>query len=236
MAPISVAKKPVADETAIGHRARLRDRFLTGGAGAVTDYELLELILFGAHGRCDVKPLAKRLLIRFVSLKGVMGASVDDLMAIDGMGTASVSMIRAAFCLGLAVLREDLENRPLFGHLKEVLVYCQANMEHLQTEQLRLLFLDKKNYLIRDEVQQTGTVDHTPVYPREVLKRALDLGASGFIMVHNHPSGDPTPSKADIDLTRRILDAAERLNIQLLDHIVIGKYGRYTSMRGENLL
>jgi len=180
------ADKPKAHH--LGHRQRLRERFINGGADALPDYELLELLLFNAQPRADMKPVAKELLAQFGSFARVLSATPDELLRIKGIGDAAVVALKAAQAAGVRLAREDAADGPIMGSWQKVLAYCRAAMAHSKTEQFRLLFLDKKNMLIRDEVQQTGTIDHTPVYPREVVKRALELGAAAIIMVHNHPT------------------------------------------------
>jgi len=219
----------------LGHRQRLRARFLEAGPEAFPDYELLELILFQAKPRQDTKPLAKALLRRFGSFAGVIGAEIAALMAVPEMGEASVVALKAIQAGVERVLRDELRAKPVLSSWDKVVDYCRAAMARAPIEQFRLLFLDRKNVLIADEVQQTGTVDHTPVYPREVVKRALELGASAIIMVHNHPSGDPTPSKADIDMTRTVAAACATLGIDLHDHLIIGRAGN-ASLRGLGLM
>jgi len=219
----------------LGHRQRLRARFLEAWPGAFPDYELLELILFQAKPRQDTKPLAKALLARFGSFAGVIGAEIAALMAVPEMGEASVVALKAIQAGVERVLRDEVRANPVLSSWDKVVDYCRAAMARAPIEQFRLLFLDRKNVLIADEVQQTGTVDHTPVYPREVVKRALELGASAIIMVHNHPSGDPTPSKADIDMTRTVAAACATLGIDLHDHLIIGRAG-HASLRGLGLM
>jgi DNA repair protein RadC len=221
--------------TSDGHRKRLRDRFLSGGSLAVADYELLELILFAAHPRGDVKPLAKSLLHRFGGLSQVIKAPENQLLESDGMGPASVVAIKIVTAVLEKMMQQEMKEAPVLGSWKLVIDYCKFTMGHLQNEQLRLLFVDRQNRLLADEVQQTGTIDHTPVYTREVIRRALELGASGLIIVHNHPSGDPTPSKADITVTQEIVQAADKLGIQVHDHIIIGREN-HVSMRSRGLL
>lgn len=206
-----------------GHRERLRQRFLSAGPDSVADYELLELILFGALPQGDVKPLAKRLIDRFGSFADVLAASPDALMAEKGVKLTAAALIKSVEAAAIRMSRERALNRPVISNWQALLDYCRAAMGGEKVELFRLLFLDKKNVLIADEVQQRGTVDHTPVYPREVIKRALELSASALILVHNHPSGDPTPSKADIDMTRDIQRAAAAVGITVHDHLVIGR-------------
>lgn len=218
-----------------GHRQRLRTRFLSGGDEALPDYELLELVLFGAVIRGDVKPLAKSLLTRFGSFARVISAEPRELAAVEGVGDVVVATLKAVQAAALRLAREGAMERPVIGSWDRLLDYCQARMAYGKTEELRLLFLDRKNKLIADETQQRGTVDHTPLYPREVVKRALELGASAIILVHNHPSGDPTPSQSDIDMTRKVAAAAEKLGIALHDHIIIGQ-GAHASLKSMGLI
>jgi DNA repair protein RadC len=223
-----------ASETA-GHRARLRRRFLTAGSEALADYELLELLLFLAKPRGDVKPLAKRLIREFGSYAEVISAPAEALRKIDGMGEASVAALKTAKASAVRLLRDPLINRPVLTNWRQLLEYCRAAMAHEPVEELRILFLDTRNRLIRDERQGRGTIDHTPLYVREVCRRALDLGASAIIVVHNHPSGDPNPSKADIQMTHQLRDAAAPLNIALHDHIVVGRQGHYSFRENQML-
>jgi DNA repair protein RadC len=216
-----------------GHRERLRQRFLAGGAEALPDYELLELMLYGAIRQGDVKPLAKRLIAEFGGLAGVLSASPDELRA--GLGETTVAVLKTAQAAALRLARAQLSDRPLLSSWSALIDYCRAHMAHARREEFRVLFLDKKNRLIADEVQQRGTVDHTPVYPREVVKRALELSATALILVHNHPSGDPTPSRADVEMTKLIISAASPLGITVHDHVVIGK-GDNASFRTLGLL
>ena len=219
----------------LGHRQRLRARFLEAGPAALPDYELLELILFQAKPRQDTKPLAKALLARFGSFAGVIGADIPALLAVPEMGEASVVALKAIQAGVERVLQHEVRAAPVLSSWDRVVDYCRAAMARAPIEQFRLLFLDRKNALIADEVQQTGTVDHAPVYPREVVKRALELGASAIIMVHNHPSGDPTPSRADVDMTRAVQAACATLGIDLHDHLVIGRSG-HASLKGLGLM
>ncbi len=218
-----------------GHRQRLRARFLDGGADALPDYELLELLLFQARPRGDVKPLAKALIARFKSFAGVMAASPGELAAVDGIGDAAIVTIKTVQAAALRMSRQELIDRPVINSWKKLLDYCHAAMAYEKVEQFRLLFLDGKNALIADEVQQKGTVNHTPVYVREVVKRALELGASAIVMCHNHPSGDPSPSKDDIAMTREVAAAADKLGIALHDHLIIGRKG-HASLKSMGLI
>lgn len=218
-----------------GHRQRLRTRFLKGGDQAIEDYELLEMLLFGANSRQDMKPLAHRLLRHFGSLSAVFNAPFPEFSRVTGATPAVVAVIKMAQGIHHRLLRAEIQDRPLVSSWEHVLDYCYATMSHLQNEQLLLLFLDNKNKIIKDEVQQVGTVNQTSIYTREVLKRALELGASGIILVHNHPSGDPTPSEADILITQQLDRAAHAMGIALHDHLIIG-HQRYISLRAEGIL
>ena len=205
------------------HRKRLRARFMEGGATAVPDYELLELVLFRAIPRQDVKPLARRLLDSFGDFNRVITAEPARLVTVQGVGDAVVQELKIVEAAAQRMMRARVMNRPILSSWDALLDYCHTAMAHGETEQFRILFLDRKNVLIADEQQARGTVDHVPVYTREVVKRALELNASALILVHNHPSGDPTPSDADITMTGQIVDAAEVLGITLHDHLIIGK-------------
>jgi DNA repair protein RadC len=235
--PNEAAEAPVAPETPdhLGHRERLRERLLGGGTDALPDYELLEFLLFSVHKRGDTKPLAKALLRRFGTLANVLGADREALKAVPGMGGASVAALLAVRAAAARFLRGELAQRDIVSSWQALIDYCAAQAGFAETEQFRLLFLDRKNALIADERQQQGTVDHTPVYPREVVKRALELGASALIMVHNHPSGDTTPSKADIEMTRAVQKALAAVGIALHDHVVLGR-GRHSSFRTLGLM
>lgn len=219
----------------LGHRQRLRERFMATNGDGMPDYEILELLLSQAIPRADVKPIAKILLERFGSLGEVLSAEVDKLCAVKGVGEAAAVALKVVQAAGLRLARQQIMNTNVIGSWDQLLDYCKAAMGYEKIEQLRVLFLDRKNILIADEVQQTGTVDHTPLYPREVVKRALDLNASAIILVHNHPSGDPTPSSGDINMTKEVQDAAGKLGITLHDHIVIGK-SKHVSFRSQGLL
>lgn len=219
----------------LGHRKRLRERFIKAGGEALPDYELLELLLALAKPRSDVKPLAKKLLKRFGGFAAVISAEPRELTEVEGVAEATAVALKTVQAAALRLAREEVMARPVIGSWERLLAYCRMAMAHSKTEQFRLLFLDRKNALIADELQQRGTVDHTPVYTREVVKRALDLGASAIIMVHNHPSGDSTPSKADIQMTREVKEAAEKLGIVLHDHVIIGR-GEHASFKALGLL
>jgi DNA repair protein RadC len=207
-----------------GHRDRLRQRFLDGAPDALPDYELLELILFAANPRADVKPMAKALIDRFGGLPKVLSASPQALerAKVAGLGSSGIAAVKAAQAAGLRMLAAEARTAPVISSWQALLDYLRAAMAYETIEQVRILFLDRKNRLIADEVQGRGTVDHTPVYPREVVKRALELGASALILVHNHPSGDPTPSQADIEMTRAVQEAAGSLGVAVHDHLVVG--------------
>jgi DNA repair protein RadC len=218
-----------------GHRERLRTRFLDAGPDAVTEYELLELVLFRAIPRRDIKPLAKALIEKFGSFAEVVSAPQVRLREIDGLGEAAIAEIKIVQAAASRLARGQVRKRPVLSSWSGVLDYCRTAMAFADKEQLRVLFLDKRNLLIADEVQQVGTVDHTPVYPREVVKRALELSATAIILVHNHPSGDPTPSRADIQMTQAIVEIAKPLGISVHDHIIVGKEG-HASFKGLKLI
>ncbi len=218
-----------------GHRDRLRVRFLKAGAEQLPDYEVLELLLFGVIPRKDTKPIAKALLAKFGSFDEVLAASSEDLMQVDGIKDSAAAMLKAVQASIQLALQTRVRNADVISSWNDVLDYCKARMAHDATEQFRIIFLDRKNRIIADEAQQRGTVDHTPVYPREVVKRALELNASAFIMVHNHPSGDPRPSRADIDMTRKVKDAAAAVGITLHDHVIVSR-GGHASFRGDGLI
>ncbi|MCC5975064.1 MAG: DNA repair protein RadC [Rubellimicrobium sp.] len=217
------------------HRQRLRQRFFDGGATALPDYEMLELLLFQAIPRQDVKPLARRLLDTFGDFARVLSAPQSRLMQVEGVGEAVVTALKVTEAAAHRMARARVIQRHVISSWDAVLDYCHTVMAHRETEQFRILFLDRKNVLIADEQQAQGTVDHVPVYPREVVKRALELNASALILVHNHPSGDPTPSSADIEMTAQIDAAARALGIAVHDHLVIGK-SREISFRAQGLL
>ncbi len=229
------AVKSAPDNPNAGHRARLRTRFLQGGTTAIADHELLELLLFYAIPQKDTKPLAKQLIQQFGSISGVFSADGAALTEIGGLKEHSIVLLKAIKTAAERMSQKAVMNMPVLSNWQQLLSYCHVAMAHVQVEQLRLLFLDKKNKLIADEIQQEGTIDHTPAYPREIIKRALNLGATALIMVHNHPSGDPTPSRADIDMTNAIRDAAKAVGIVLHDHIIIAK-SDHVSFKGQGLL
>jgi DNA repair protein RadC len=217
------------------HRERLRARFLETGGAALADYELLELLLFLAIPRQDVKPLAKALIGEFGSFAGVLAAEPARLRAVAGVGPATVTMLKAVYAAAGRVAGAGVARRDVIGSWDALLAYCRAAMAFEPVEQFRVLFLDRKNGLIADEAQARGTVDQTAVYPREVMKRALEVGAAAIILVHNHPSGDPTPSAADVAMTRAVAEAGEKLGIAVHDHVVVGSSG-HASFRALGLL
>ncbi len=220
----------------LGHRERARQRFALMGSEALADYELLELVLQLALPRRDTKPLAKDLLARFGSFSAVFGASVDDLARVKGMGQTTAISLKIVQAAGQRFAKERVvRDAPILSSWTQVIDYCHAAMAHNEIEEMRILFLDKKNRLIADEVSQRGTVDHTPVYPREVVKRALELSATAMILVHNHPSGDPTPSSADVHMTRQIEEISKPLGITIHDHLIIGR-GGHASMKAMKLI
>jgi DNA repair protein RadC len=221
-------EKPSRDASRSGHRRRLRERFIASGGKGMPDYEILELLLFAAHPRGDVKPLAKNLLKQFGSFSKVLGAEPATLAQVDGIADAAVTALKVVEAAAQRMLLEKAQQGPIIGSWTTLLDYCKVAMAEQKVEQFRVLFLNHKNELIKDEIQQRGTVDHTPVYPREVVKRALELNATALILAHNHPSGDTKPSKADIDMTRKIIDAARPLGIFIHDHLIIGRYGHYS--------
>ena len=218
-----------------GHRHRLRERFLTGGSDALQDYELLELLLFMAIPRRDVKPLAKTLLKTFGSLPALMAAKPEELTKIDGISENTATALKAVNAIAARMMKQDIMGKPVLNSWPRLMDYCYATMAHETREHFRILFMNKKNELIGDEVQGIGTVDHTPAYPREIMKRALELGATAMILTHNHPSGDAKPSQADVDLTRQIIRAAEPFNITVHDHIIVSRNG-YTSLKNQGLM
>ncbi len=218
-----------------GHRDRLRQRFLENGADALADYELLELVLFMAIPQRDVKPLAKALIAKFGGLPEVMNAAPQELMKIDGIKENTAIALKSITALSARAAKNDLMKKPVLNSWTRLMDYCISTMAHEQREHFRILFLNKKNEMILDEIQNSGTVDHTPAYPREIMKRALEVGATALILVHNHPSGDPKPSQTDIDMTRAILRAAEPFGIVIHDHVIVSKNG-YSSFKSLGLI
>jgi len=211
-----------------GHRQRLRERFLTAGGETLPDYELLEILLFSAKPRGDVKPLAKRLLKHFGSFDKVIYAEESSLREIEEVGDAVIATLKSVRVSAQRLLKSEIRERPVIQSWSALIDYCKLSMGRNSIEEFRVLFLNHKHMLIADEVMQRGTVNHTPIYPREIIKRALEHAASSIILVHNHPSGDPTPSKADIDMTKKIVDAAATINIAVHDHVIISEQGHYS--------
>ena len=212
----------------LGHRQRLKKRFLRAGGNALADYELIELLLFLAVPRRDVKPMAKALLTQFGSFAEVISAEPARLKEVSGVGDNVVIVFKMIREGALKLSQEQLLNKPVVSSWQALLDYCRASMAYHKKEQFRILYLNRKNVLMADELQQEGTVDHTPVYPREVIKRALELGASALILVHNHPSGDPTPSRGDIEMTKEIQDAGIKLGVTLHDHVIVARGGHFS--------
>ena len=234
-APVSPIPSGKLPSYIANHRQRLRERFLEGGASAMPDYEILELVLFRAIPRQDVKPLAHKLLETFGDFNGVLSAPIPRLKEVKGVGDAIVLELEIIEAAAHRLARSRVLQRPILSSWDALIDYCHTAMAHRETEQFRVLYLDTKNTLIADEEQAKGTVNHVPVYPREVVKRALETNASALILVHNHPSGDPTPSQADIEMTAKVKAAAEALGLTLHDHIIIGK-STELSCRSEGYL
>lgn len=218
-----------------GHRERLRERLLEGGADALADYEVLEFVLFGAQRKGDTKPLAKQLIKRFGSLPAVLNASPDALMQIPGVGRHSAGVIRITGAAAKRMAKAQVRDQPLLGSWNALIDYLAIDMAHLTRERVRVLYLDSKNRLIKDEHISEGTIDEASVHPREVIHHALDSGASALILVHNHPSGSPEPSRADIELTHRIAEAGRLVGITVHDHVIVGKEG-HVSLRAKGLI
>ncbi len=218
-----------------GHRDRLRERFVQSGSDALQDYELLELVLFMAIPRRDVKPLAKALLTHFGGLSEILNAEQEELKKVDGISDTTATALKSITALSHRAMKQEIMKKPVLNNWTRLIDYCHSTMAHEKKEHFRILFLNKKNELIADEVQQTGTVDHTPAYPREIIKRTLEVGATALILVHNHPSGDSKPSQADIDVTNQIIRAAEPFKIAIHDHIVISK-NDYSSFKNMGLI
>ena len=228
------ADKKIEEPHYKGHRDRLRERFAQT-PDALADYELLELVLFLAIPQKDVKPLAKDLIKRFGGLPEVMAAPIDELTKVDGIKDKTALALKSISALSHRAMKNELMSKPVLNSWTRLMDYCMSTMAHETKEHFRILFLNKKNEMIADEIQGSGTVDHTPAYPREIMKRALELGATALILMHNHPSGDPRPSEADIDMTRQIIRAAEPFNIVIHDHVIISKNG-YSSFKNLGLI
>lgn len=233
--PLGPDSKPPSPVSAEGHRQRLRARLLTAGPESVADHELLELVLFLALPRRDTKPIARALLTRFGSFANAISAPLPELVAVEGMGDAGAAALKTVQAAALRLVRSEVQSRPVMANWDALLAYLNASMARERVEQFRVLFLDNKNVLLADEAQARGTINHTPVYPREVAKRALELHATALILVHNHPSGDPAPSRQDIAMTAEIGRALGTLGVLLHDHVIIGN-GRWLSFRAEGLL
>jgi DNA repair protein RadC len=219
----------------LGHRERLRERFLDAGPESLPDYEILELLLTLSRPRIDCKPLAKRLLNKFGTLPALMAANPDSLRSVEGVGEATIVALKIVQAAAQRMIKREVLEKPILASWDRVLDYCHSVMAHEMSEQFRLLFLDGRNALIADEMQQKGTVNHTPVYVREVVKRALELGAVSLVMAHNHPTGDPQPSRADVMVTREVMTALAAVGISLHDHIIIGRKG-HASLRSLKLV
>lgn len=232
---IEEAQPSTAEHSGIGHRGRLRERLLNGGAEALADYEVLEFLLFGARARGDTKPHAKALLKRFGSLASVLNADPEALKQVKGISEASVGALKITALAARRMARSQISEKPLLSSWQALIDYLSIDMAHLNVERVRVLFLDSKNRLIKDHHVGDGTIDEAQIHPREVIKTALDIGASALILVHNHPSGNPEPSKADIQITHRIADAGKLLGITVHDHVIIGKQG-HVSLRAKGLL
>ncbi len=234
-APAAETRSAAEQPHYLGHRERLRNRLRENGPDSLADYELLEVMLYRAIPRSDTKPVAKALLKRFGSLAQVLGAPEHLLREVKGVGASVAFDIKLYAAAASRMAKGELRGREVLSSWSQVIEFCRTAMAFESREQFRILFLDKKNALIADEVQQTGTVDHTPVYPREVVRRALELSATAIILVHNHPSGDPTPSRADVEMTKTIIETAKPLGISVHDHIIIGKEG-HASLKGLQLI
>ena len=228
-------RSPPSPVSAEGHRTRMRARLLTAGPDAVADHELLEMVLFLALPRRDTKPIARALLARFGSFANAVSAPLPELRGIEGLGDAGAAALKTIQAAALRLVRADVQDRPVLNNWARLMDYLTAVLSRERVEQFRVLFLDSRNRLLADEAQSRGTVNHTPVYPREVVKRALDLHATALILVHNHPSGDPAPSRDDIAMTRTVQHAAAALSVVLHDHVIIGN-GRWFSFRREGML
>jgi len=226
---------PPSPASAEGHRNRLRARLLTGGPDSVADHELLEMVLFLALPRRDTKPIARALLARFGSFAGAVSAPLPELRSVEGMGDAGAAALKTIQAAALRLVRAEVLNQPVLGNWDRLIDYLTAMLARERVEQFRILFLDNRNRLLADEAQARGTVNHTPVYRREVVKRALELHATALILVHNHPSGDPSPSRDDIEMTGLVKQAAAALSITLHDHVIVGN-GRWFSFRQEGML
>jgi DNA repair protein RadC len=222
MSPSKFSKEMSPENSAAGHRQRLRARLFASGPEALHDYELLEMLLFAALPRRDVKPLAKKLMAHFQGLWPLLNAKPQQLIE-AGLGETTAALLVVTGAIILRAQKKDMIGKPLLNNWQRIVDYCRAAMAHKTKEECRLLFFDRRNNLLAEEVHQKGTIDHTPIYPREVVERALDVGAGALVIVHNHPTGDVTPSKADIDMTRLLANACQPLNITLHDHLIVGR-------------
>ena len=220
---------------AAGHRSRLRQRLLDGGAEALADYEVLEYLLFAARPRGDTKPTAKALIARFGSLAGVLNADHHALAEAEGMGEVSAAALKAVALAARRMARGEVTQKPVLGSWQALLDYLTIDMAHLTVERVRVLYLDTRNRLILDYQAQEGTIDEAAIHPREVVKKALEVGASAMILVHNHPSGNPEPSRADIQITQRIAEAGRLLGITVHDHVIVGREG-HVSLKAKGLI
>lgn len=219
----------------VGHRERLRRRLLEGGPDALLDHELIEYLLALAIPRRDTKPLAKQLLAEFGGIGGLLTADGEALKRVSGMGETSIAALKIAQAAALRLVKSEVVDRPILGSWQALLDYLRADMAYLQVERVRVLHLNSRNMLIRDEHMGDGSIDQAAIYTREVIRRAIDLGSAALILVHNHPSGSPEPSRQDIEITRQIAEAGKRLNIAVHDHIIIGSQG-HSSLRAMGLL
>ena len=231
----AMAATPLPPDDTAGHRERLRGRLLAGGGDALLDHELIEYLLMLAIPRIDTKPIAKALLREFGGIGGLLSADAEALGRVKGVGPAAAAAIRITHAIAIRLLRAEACERPVLSNWQALLDYLRADMAHHTVERFRVLHLNTRNMLIRDEVMHKGTVDQAAVYVREVIRRALELGSAAIILVHNHPSGDPAPSRADIEVTRSIAEAGKRLNIALHDHLIIGT-GGHASLRAQGLI
>ena len=218
-----------------GHRDRLRQRFQTGGSDALADYEVLELLLFTAIPRKDVKPIAKSLIAHFGTLHKMLSANTDDLCTVDGISINTAIFLKSVHALHNRAMKGDLMQKPALNNWDRLLAYCHSEMAEDSIERFRVLYLNRKNILIEDEIHASGTIDGANVYTREIMKKAMNIGATALILVHNHPSGDPTPSQADIEITYSLRDTAKPLNIEIHDHLIISRSG-HSSFKAMGLL
>jgi DNA repair protein RadC len=233
--PPEAERKPEREHGGAGHRARLRQRLLEGGAEALADYEVLEYLLFGAQARGDTKPVAKELLKRFGSLSAVLDAGPGALKQVKGVSEASVGALKIAALAARRMARSEVRQQPVLGSWQALLDYLTIDMAHLKVERVRVLYLDSRNRLVSDHLASEGTVDEAAIHPREVIRRGLDLGATALILVHNHPSGNPEPSRADIQITQRIAEAGRLLGMTVHDHVIVGREG-HVSLRSKGLI